>query len=410
MLGRIWQKIKGLDYYLKALLIAMPLTGALLAYLLSIGAADLIFSDWFIHLLSIPTLIANQFSSAAYFGRITDLFSAFKTTLKRNKNELIFTLIGITAGICVGIGLALMNVTIPLSSSLYAFAGVLFTLRHMNIYASLGNRVGRCIDKNSRPFSEKVIVVTCGLLGLTLGIVLFATFTAAMVSVVGLTSFFSGGAAIPVWIAGIIFVLSVSSGFASTADYVSKSISFIRSQFMDENKVAATDKVTDTLRVFHTAKKRKYEYGGSLVGVLIGLVIGATIIGAILATNPALLAGLVGGVACALIIVTGIGIVGSVCSRIGRLIDGFKKDEHESHGHKIEHISRLIDTHDEISINESQQQADPKPKPKSAPAPKKQSPTPYKHSTKSPFGLFFRRRYTPTNDTEQELLVQKKNA
>lgn len=324
-LGRFFNKIKGLDYYLKALLIAIPFATILLIYLVSIGAADFIFSDWFVTLACIPTFFANQLSSAAYFGRTTDLITSFKRTVRKNRNELIGTLIGMACGIAVGIGLAAMHVFVPLTASLAGFATVLFTLRHMNIFAGLGNRVGRCTDKKSRPISEKVIVATCGLLGLTLGIVLFATCTAAMVSVVGITSFFSGGAAIPIWIAAIIFILAVSSGCASTADYISKGISFMRSFFIEEGMV------TETVR------KRKFEYGGSLLGVGIGLAVGVIVVTALVATNPALLVGIVGVVAGGLIIVTTTGIIGSIFSRFGRLIDGFmKKPELEGDDEEID--------------------------------------------------------------------------
>lgn len=313
----IYHKINGLSFYVKALLLGIPISSGLLAYLLSQGAADLVFSDWFITLISVPTFFANQLASAAYAGTIVDMFHQFKEKPTRHR-ELAGTLLGVSAGIAVGIGLSCMHVAVPLASSLYAFANVLFTLRQINIFAGFGNRVGRCADKDSRPMSEKIIVASAGLLGLTLGIILFATCTASMISVVGITSFFSGGIAIPAWIAGIIFIISVSSGLASSADYASKAISFIQSAFSSKDKMVAD-----------TVKKKKCEYGGSLLGLTLGLMIGGTIIGAILITNPPLLAGVVGVIAGTLIVITAAGMIGSIGSRLGRIIDGFIQSKND---------------------------------------------------------------------------------
>jgi hypothetical protein len=328
LLKRFWEKIKGLDFYLKSLLIGIPISTALFAYLLSIGAGELLFSDWFISLISIPTFIANQLATPAYAGRITDLILLHKKTHEPLKKELIGTLIGVSMGIAVGVGLSVMHIAVPFASTLFVFANVLFTLRQINIFAGLGNRVGKCIDKGSRPTSEKAIVATAGIFGLLLGIALFATFTAGMISIVGVTSFFSGGAAIPVWVAGIIFVATMSSGFASSSDYAAKGISFIRSHFIPKGEVTKT------------VKERKFEYGGSCIGFTLGLIVGAILIGAIVLSNPFFLVGVVGVVASALILMTCAGIIGSIFSRVGRIIDGFK---HKPSTEEIPVTSNLYD-------------------------------------------------------------------
>ncbi|OGT58784.1 MAG: hypothetical protein A3F43_02995 [Gammaproteobacteria bacterium RIFCSPHIGHO2_12_FULL_42_10] len=314
--NNIVNTINVLQFYTKSLLIAAPLAIALLIYLLSIGAADLVFSDWFLMLASVPGFLAYQLSAAANFGRLVDLFKAFKKTLRENRHELIGTAIGVALGIAIGIGLAVMRIPVPLASSLYAFAGVLFTLRQISVFGGLGNRIGKCTDKNSRPLSEKVLVVSSTLMGLALGIALFSTFTASMVSVVGVTVFFSGGAAIPLWIAGAIFVLSVSSGCASSADYIAKSISFIRAQFIKSSNKESMIKKTVELKPF--------EYGGALVGVSTGAIIGIIILGAIAVTNPVILGGLVGAVTAFLVLITCMSIVGSISSRTGRSVDEWR--------------------------------------------------------------------------------------
>jgi len=317
MLRKELQKINRLSFFVKALLFSMPLTGALLAYLISIGAADLIFSDWFITLISIPNFFANPITTSTYFGNFFDMVRQFKQQPSRYR-ELIGTALGIAGGIAIGVGLSVMHVPVPLTASLCAFANVLFTFRQINIFTGLGSRIGVCTDeKNPRPTSEKVMILSGGFFGLVLGAVLFGTCTAAMISVVGITAFFSGGVAIPAWIAGIIFILSVSSGIAASADYTSKGISFIQSQLAPQSSQSVSQMV----------QRRKCEYAGSCAGVSLGLLLGVIAVTAIAIANPPLLAGIIGIVAGALIIITAAATVGSIASRIGRIMDECRQNQ-----------------------------------------------------------------------------------
>ena len=311
----IYLKFKKLDFYSKGVLLSIPLTAALLIYLLSIGAADLVFSEWFLNLISAPIFIASQLTTFAYIGRITDLFLHFRDKAFANKKEMIGTIAGFLFGIAVGVGLSVMQVPVPLLSSLGIFANILFVGRQINVFAGLGNRIGRSTDKGSRPLSERVLILTAAGAGLALGIILFATCTAAMITVIGITAFFSGGFAVPAWIAGIIFVLAVSSSLASTADYTAKGISFIRSYFIAEGDV--TRKVKDS----------RFEYGGSLLGVALGLIIGITIVSAIVILNPPLLAGIVGIVAGLLIVTTAAAVMGTITNHLGKIVDGLRKKD-----------------------------------------------------------------------------------
>lgn len=316
MLIKFFKIFLRLDFYLKALIFTIPLSAALLIYLLSIGAGDFIFSDWFITLVSIPSFIANQLATPAYFGGIVDIvINSVKKTKPTKYKELTGTLLGLLLGISLGATLSALHFSVPLFSSLSAFAYVLFSFRQINIFAGLGNRLGRCADSNSRPVSEKAIILTTATIGVTLGIILFATCSAAAISVVGITSFFSGGAAIPVWIAGIIFILSLASSLASSADYTAKGFNFIRTQ------LGCADS-----EVCKTVEQRRFEYGGSCFGVTLGLIIGAIALTALIVSNPFTLTGVTGAIAGLLILTTAAGIIGSIFSRAGRLIDGFKKN------------------------------------------------------------------------------------
>lgn len=313
MIKNLLRLFSKLDYHVKGILLAIPFAIALLVSLVSLGAADLIFTDWFVTLISIPSFISSQLSAFGYFGRMTDLFRHLKKTFAKNKHEFIGNIFGFLTGIAIAISVAVTGIGIPLVATLGVFANIIFAGRQINTFAGLGSRLGKCADKDSRPLSEKIIVILSLIAGIIFGSILFLTFSASVVTVVGISAFFSGGAIFPVWLSGIIFVLTISSSMASAGDYFAKALNFIRSFFMNPGHV--TKQVANG----------RYDYGGALLGVCIGIVVGAIIIAAIAAFNPPILAGLVGIAAGALIVITSISVFGGICSLCGRIIDGIKR-------------------------------------------------------------------------------------
>ena len=118
--------------------------------------------------------------------------------------------------------------------------------------------------------------------------------------------------AIPVWIAGIIFVASFTSSIVSCTDYTAKAYNYLR--FASNN---AEKPLADNLRT------KRHEYRGAMVGIGIGLTIGLIILTALLITQPHIFIGLAGIVVAAVIITSSMGLMGGISSRIGRFIDGF---------------------------------------------------------------------------------------
>lgn len=312
---------KRLDWYRKMMMGIIPISFALLAYLLISCSGELLPSEWFFDIVAIPAFVGAQISGAGYVGRGIDAVAPVAGRSAAGKIERIGTLIGLVLGLAAAVTVAVICAVVPLAKPLGVIAEVLFALGSVGTFAGLGNRIGQCLDKNQdvdaggdvRPVSEKRAMGLAATLGLIAGVVLFATKIAFAVSVVGVTSFISGGAALPLWIAGAVFITSFTSSCASSADYTSKAVSFLRHATTTNNK---------TLN--KTVSQRFHEYRGSLAGVSTGLIVAAIIIGAIMVSQPYLLAGFVGVVAAVMIVSTCVSVMGGLFSRMGRLYDTYK--------------------------------------------------------------------------------------
>lgn len=293
-----------LDYYRKAALISLPISLIFLLIFILMGHAGfLFFSAWFLNLIPIPAFIGTQLSGWTYLGRQMDLIKENSDEAKREKWG---TLIGITLGLILGVAVSILS---PIGKSCFdVIQAGMFTINCVSSLGGIANRLSSS-SENRRPLFERRAISLTALIGLGISIALFATASAAMVSVVGVTSFITGGAALPLWVSGFIFVTSVTSSLASTADYSAKAITFVRSKFSSDKEPQ------------ETVSKKLHEYRGSLVGITNGLIIGTIIVVAIAITQPHLFAGLLGVVAATFVITTCISIIGGLCSRIGRILD-----------------------------------------------------------------------------------------
>lgn len=299
-----------LDWYRRLMILMIPISLVLFICVLALHPGDVIYPDWFIDLISIPVFFGNQLSGSGYLGRSID--AALPKPIA-GPAERTGTWIGCILGLAAGIGFAIIREAVPYAKSLSVVADILFTLGTVAAFAGLGNRVGQCIDKKSRPASERKIVGVAGLIGLVASIVIAATMAASLVSIVGVTSFLTAGAAVPLWVCGIAFVCSFTSAFASSADYVAKTTSYFRSSSTTDEKIK--DRVQD----------RFHEYRGAAVGISTGLIVSGIILGALLISQPYLLAGAAGVIAGIMVVMTCVSVLGGLFSRIGRLIDSYKK-------------------------------------------------------------------------------------
>lgn len=300
-----------------------------LIYLLSAHIGDLFFSsDWFIDLMALPGFFNAQLSGASYLGRAAD------HTGKSNAKwwERVGTWLGLGLGVAFGIALSVVHAVAPFAQPLSVVGDFLFTLGTIGAFSGLGNRLGQFVDKGGRPVSEKRAMGIAGIVGIAVGIALFATKCALAVSVMGVTTIMTGGAALPLWIAGAAFVCTFSSTCASSADYVSKAVTFLKA-----------DSTNDAL-IKTTVKEKFHEYRGSLAGVGTGLIVAGVIIGAIAISQPYILAGIVGIIVATMIIASCVSVLGGLFSRVGRMMDAYQFTKKERAKQAIE-IEQLRQTH-----------------------------------------------------------------
>ncbi len=301
-------RLRKLDSYGKTVLVILPISLILLAILYGLDSTELLSKNWFLDLLPPFALIGSLVSGSTYFATSMTIrqtrekdYSTHKSYFNR---EYIGTVLGVTVGLVIGIVLSLLNVSLPFTAALCGLANTFFVVTQIGIFGGIGNRLGSCVDKKSMRLSSEVYVISLtALASVIIGSVIFALFAATCLT---------GGAALPLWFAGILFVSSFTSTMISTADYATKARNYIYAN-------STTDEV-----VKKVVLKRKNEYRGSLGGVSIGLCIGIVVLAMLVIAQPYLFVGLMGVITAVTIITTSISILGGLCSRMGRFLDGFK--------------------------------------------------------------------------------------
>ncbi len=303
----LWAKLKVFDHYRRTALAMLPISFSLILYLILMQGDGFLLPEWFLDLIIVPAFAGNLLSGSTYIGRGLDLVPQAPGI-----KEKIGTWLGIGLGIAVGIAATVLHDSIPFVSSLSGVANAIFTLGQISVFAGFGNRIGSSLDKSRLPNEQKAIGAA-SLIGFGAGLALFLTSSVALVSVVGITSFVTLGAAIPFWLGGILFVTTFSSTLASFADYTTKAFNFVKSKSSPDEKTE------------RRVNERFHEYRGSFCGVGAGFIVGSVIVGALLVTQPHIFVGILGVIAATLVITTSISVIGGLCSRVGRLLDGFKQ-------------------------------------------------------------------------------------
>lgn len=295
-----WSK---LSYFTKAGLLSLPFSIILLILLGLFGDINIIFSEWYFDLIPIPAFIGAQLSSQTYWGREIDLITSKDTS----RLEIWTTGIGITFGLVTGIAL---TVFIPGTAGFFdVVQSTLFIFNWTSVAGGLGNRVGTSFGESIKLPHEKRAIKIGGLIGLALSIALLVTGGVGAVSIIGISALLTGGASIPFWIVGGIFLLQTTSRFASASDYSGKTYTLFKATVLHDPK--AMEVTTD----------RKYEYRGTATGLSTGLIIGLTIITALAITQPHIVAGLIGVAIGTIIIVTAISIFAGLFGNICKIMD-----------------------------------------------------------------------------------------
>lgn len=353
---------KKLDNYRLSVFAAIIASIFLLLYLILFasitGNIDFIFTgidNWFFNFIFIPALFSRLVSGNTYFfGRGADFLTikrkqkeaaeASSATTARDdytvKNpyyeviadrkvgtwEKALTILGSLVGIAVATLIIVYNNSVPLWSPLNFVANIIFVFGNISMFAGLGDRFGFYLDNNNyRPKNERKGMFYAIVVGIAAGLILVlvdALFSANITSILyisGVSALLSAGLALPYLLGAIVFVLTLSSLCTSCTDYVIRTFNFF-CRWNDEQ-------VTITHR-FH-------EYRGAATGTISGLIIAIGItIGIALTANP-----ITAIIVFPVIILSCIAILGSICSRVGRVIDKYKLiTQDEERGKKLNQV------------------------------------------------------------------------
>lgn len=327
---KAWKK---LDHYSRAYLPSFLISAGLLAFLITTG--EMVLPEWFLSFIPITYFVSTQLSSATAFAQVLDLSNKESEEQKKyrfwqreywknfkNKYEFLGTLLGIAAVLAIGITLAVKTV----ATELFPIVNTaLLMYSCINVVANYAMRVGRSFDDNGlekpdRPPIEHTATRLGAAAGLALSAVLVGLGLFTAVSVVGFTSFISGGAAVPLWVGATAFMLHVSSSTSATAYYLARAKTFLKVTFnLGESDPLEKETITT---------KKPHEYKGSTVGIFAGFTIGTTVaallLAGVVASSILTFGAPVAAIAATLLITSCMSIVGGLCSRVGRFMDKYQ--------------------------------------------------------------------------------------
>lgn len=295
-----WNK----DHYRRAALVTLPVSVGFLFYL--IATAGFIIPEWVLYLLLPASFIGTFLSGATYLARPFD----HDSPLIEKISTVIFAGLGIliTELICHATN------GIPFFGSIGKLAYAVFGLANISNFAGLGNRLGNCTNENT-PINERRSKGVGAIIGAGLGATLCLCAKTALIT--SAAAFIPGAAFIlPAVLAATVVSTSISSTTASASDYISKGYNYVKyaSGYSKDSVLNAR------------IQKQYHEYRGSAIGVGIGIGIG--LVAAVL--MPHVVTGIVAVGIGYLAVTACCSIIGGLCSRIGRLMDGFKQPAAEN--------------------------------------------------------------------------------
>lgn len=305
-------------HYRRAALISLPISFGMLLYLILSGGYFL--PQWFFDLLLPVGFIGSSLSGATYIARPLDSNS--------QRAEKIGTVIfaGIGLAVTIGVGILAKLSGIPLGNGLGKLAYAVFGLGNISTFAGLGNRLGSTTN-TTIPKNERASRVAGAVIGAGIGAALCVCAKTALLSAA--TLFIPGASIVlPAVLSSVVLGASVSSTGASAFDYASKAYNYARYRLGYLN-ATNSDKGIDPkiLKERNDLRQRiesqPHEYRGSAVGV--GLGIAAAIV--ICICMPHVGAALVGLALTAVVVAGCCSMIGGICSRIGRVIDGFNQSK-----------------------------------------------------------------------------------
>lgn len=303
---------------------------AALTVLLVLRETGSLFLDtWFETTIAFSALAGTHLSGATYFGRLKDNWEGLKAKWSR---EFKGTAIGVIAALAFGITFTILrtagNFFVGGAAEIVvnviaAIGAVIGTVGSMGGFANRLSRLETLDFSSFNNFFKSIYHIIFHsqskeiwagvILGLGTSLAVLLTGNAATIAVATVSSFLTGGLAIPAWIIGALFVVSFTGANVSAFDYGARALRYCSHLY---KKIFDSSYQPDEAfrRDFHQTR-------GSALGVLLGLAIATIVVVSVgvFVTNPWLLA-----IPMALgVYFTCTGLMGGLCGRMGRIIGEF---------------------------------------------------------------------------------------
>jgi MFS family permease len=295
-------------YFKTGLISILWALGAIVILLVLGRTGELIFSTWFQTCIAFSAFIGGHLSGGTYFGRVIDLWSQLKTRWSR---ELKGTVLAISAAVATAVILTVLR------SAGHFFLGGIGEIV-ANFIGAIGcvvGTVGAMAGFGNRLSSgrEPKAIFAGTVLGLGTSLAIWFTGNAAITAVAGVTTFLTGGLALPIWAMGALFVVGYTGANVSSFDYHARTwryLKYVKAKYIDRDPAA-----------LEAIEKDFHQYRGSTIGVVAGLIMATIVIVTIgvFVTQPWFLA-----------IPVGLGIYyictslfAGICGRLGRELDEF---------------------------------------------------------------------------------------
>lgn len=301
-------------------IVSIIFSSTLFAILIVTGKHSFILTQWYHFLIPIPAFFGGQLSGCSYIGRTGDLIS--------EKGHRTFekwgTFLGAALGLAIGVGLVVSKTALNTLTGGITDAAIVIlnaaasVIGSIGSFGSLGYRAGSAILKPDNNFvktffakifnKDKKGIILGAIMGLGTSLALWFSGNAALTVVIGVTSFFTGGAAVPFWIAGGIFVLSYTGTNIASFDHFSRSFTFIKATLFNDESASKE------------VEGRFHEYRGSTLGVTVGLILATAIITTVLITQPYITA-MIGAIAVTIVCTNALG---GLFARLAVYMDHYK--------------------------------------------------------------------------------------
>ena len=335
-------------------------------------------SEWLIEISLNFLILSSIVSATGYFGKhIDNVLTNFRKKRFKVENEqskkirkiLQADAVGLLLGIITGISFSGFQIARHIAGDIAKMfwiigAGMVACfsmIANISNLAGLGNRIGRVINYFQKYANSKEKIwrgkQVNYILSIIAGILLGTVISAVTLGVVGITSAMTFGGALPVWVSGGLFAVSLISTCASACGYIGRCFDFA----LGQKTIMAT--VDDKTNHAESLKNRvTKENIATLIGLSLGIVVAVTLLVCGAATMPLFGLGLPKLLAGIMILSTCLSAGGGLGNRIGHACDKIAENKVIEKSTVVENTAATLGsentTNNELSLSHCAKRAE----------------------------------------------------